>query len=57
MKIGFGSVARLQGLLGSASRRAPGSQRRWPKMVSVAFVVAFNILAWGAVAFALVSVF
>jgi len=57
MKIGFGPVARLHGLSGPASRHVPGSARRWPRMVSVAFVVAFNILAWGAVAFAIVAAF
>ncbi len=55
MKIGFGSATRLQDLPRSASHGTTGASRRWPRMVSVAFVIAFNVLAWGAVAYLVVA--
>lgn len=50
MKLGSDSAARLQQLPRSASHRLRGRADSWPRLVSVTFVVAFNVAAWGAVA-------
>lgn len=50
MKSGSGSFARMEGLSPSVSARAQNSVSRWPRLASVAFVIAFNLFAWVAVA-------
>lgn len=55
MKIGFGSATRLEDLSGLASSRATGTSRRWPRMASVTFVIVFNLLVWGSVAYLVVA--
>jgi len=57
MKSGSGSVVRMQGLSRSVSAHAQKSVGRWPRLASVAFVIAFNIFAWVAVALTAYYVF
>ncbi|MDH3233099.1 MAG: hypothetical protein OEQ29_06205 [Alphaproteobacteria bacterium] len=57
MKSESGSFARMEGLSRSVSARAQNAVGRWPRLASVAFVIAFNLLAWVAVALVAFYVF